>query len=87
MRIDENYTPDVLYMAVGVDEYELPICVRDSAISLAHNIGVEPWRLQQAFAKSKSGVVKPTYRDFKCMRIDSRTGEIIVGRLQKHLKS
>lgn len=87
MRIHENDTPDVLFMAVGDDEFELPICVRDSVISLAHKMGLEPWRLQKAFTQSKSGVVKPTYRDFRCMRIDSRTGEIVVGSLQKYLKS
>lgn len=87
MHIDEIDMPAVFFMAVQADEYELPICVRDSVTSLAHRIGMEPWRLHNSLVRSRSGIVKPTYRDFKCMRINSRTGEIIVGSLEKYLKS
>lgn len=87
MRVYEAKEPAVYYMAVKADKYELPICVRDSVTSLAHRIGIEPWRLHNSLVRSKSGIVKPTYRDFKCMRINSRTGEIIVGSLEKYLKS
>lgn len=87
MRVNETNEPAVYYMAVKADEYELPVCVRDSVTSLAHEIGVEPWRLQAAFMQSQTGIVRPRYCGIKCMRVDSKSGEIIIGGIKKHFKS
>lgn len=87
MRVYETSEPAVYYMAVKADKYELPICVRDSVTSLAYEIGIEPWRLQAAFMQSQTGIVRPRYHGIKCMRIDSESGEIIIGGVRKHFKS
>lgn len=88
MRTYKNdLLPDVLYLAISADKYELTRCVRDSVTSLAYAIGMEPWRMQEAFLKSQSGVIKPPVPGIKCIRIDSHTGETIVGGLRKHFKS
>lgn len=72
-------TPDVLYMAVTNDAFELPVCVCDSAVGLAFSLEMEPWKVQKAFMESGSGVITPRGRKIKYQRINSRTGEIIIG--------
>lgn len=78
-------TPEVLYMAVTDDRYELPVCICDSLVGLGHQLEIEPWKIQKAFFESRSGVVTPRGRGIKYQRINSRTGEIIVGGLKNKL--
>lgn len=75
--------PEVLYMAVTNDKYELPLCVCENVTGLSHRLGIEPRKIQKALLESPSGVIIPRMGGVKYFRINSRTGETIVGGIKK----
>lgn len=50
-----SYKYKKLYMAVTADEYELPLCVRDSVEELAEVFGVQPNTIYVNISRNQCG--------------------------------
>jgi hypothetical protein len=59
-----------LWLAVTPDEYELPICVEDTAQELANRFGVKKNTIESIVCKGRSG--KYSGRKFIKVAIDER---------------
>ena len=51
-----------VYMKVSMDEFELPVCVADTAIELAQMCGVNAASIYSSISHAKRGLIRSPYR-------------------------
>ena len=73
--------PEVYYMAVSADEYELPVFVGDTAAELAIFLEIRTTSVLSSLCRSPDGCVTTMDNRLKYFRMDADTGEIFVGKL------
>lgn len=78
--------PRVLYVVCTNDKYELPLYVCDTSVELSRQLHYSNCAVSASLSRSHTGVCRTKNRKYKYYRMDSDTGEIIVGKLPKHLK-
>ena len=67
-------------MVVTNDKYELPLYVADSFDELAEwLLGLGIHACKNSFRKSATGIVRSANKKVKYLRINSQTGEVIIG--------
>ena len=62
-----------LYMAVTSDAYELPLCVEESAVSLAKCLGISENAVYAACVPRRAKQ-RGTHRGYKIIRIETEQG-------------
>lgn len=73
--------PEVYYMAVSADEYELPVFAGDTATELAFFLKIRTTSVLASLCRSPDGYVTTRDGKMKYLRINADTGEIFVGKL------
>lgn len=81
----EEELPRVLYIVATNDRFELPVYTCESGVKLGRWLGIRSSSIACSLIHSAHGKAHTMDKKFRYFRIDTRTGETLVGRLPPEL--